>query len=170
MSVLRARTFVVVTALLWLGSSSAASPLDDRPAGLRNVSLDQRLNEHVPLDLTFRDESGRAVRFGDYFGTLPVILTLTYYDCPMLCPLVLNDVLRALRVIPLSLGREFRVLTVSIDPHDTPAQAATKQQWYVDRYGRPGAAEGWHFLTGEEPAIESLTRAAGFRHTFDSQS
>lgn len=165
------RTFVCPIVLA-LGLASPASVFadDGRPAGLRDVGLDQRLNEQVPLDLAFRDEAGRTVRLGDYFGGTPVILTLNYYDCPMLCPLVLNDVLRAVRAIPLALGKEFRILTVSIDPHDTPGVAATKQRSYVERYGRPGAADGWHFLTGDQGSIESLTHAVGFRYELDSKS
>jgi len=160
------------TIVLALGLASAASAFadDGRPAGLRDVGLDQRLNERVPLDLPFRDEAGRTVRLDDYFGTTPVILTLNYYDCPMLCPLVLNDVLRAVRAIPLALEKDFRILTVSIDPHDTPSAAATKQQSYVGRYGRPGAADGWHFLTGNEHSIKSLADAVGFRYELDPKS
>ncbi len=170
MSSSRLLPLICMTAGISLACVGAAGADDDRPAGLRAVGLDQRLNELVPLDLPFHDEMGRAVRLGDYFGTTPVILTLNYYDCPMLCPLVLNDVLRALRAIPLSLGRQYRVLTVSIDPHDTPATAAAKQQEYIALYGRPEAADGWHFLTGDPAAIESLTRAVGFRYVLDPQS
>jgi len=130
MRVGRATVLVSVVAV-WVASGIPVGGDDGRPAGLRNVGLDQKLNEHVPLDLRFHDEAGRAVRLGDYFGTTPVILTLNYFDCPMLCPLVLNDVLRAVRAIPLALGKDFRIVTVSIDPHDTPALAATKQQSYV---------------------------------------
>jgi protein SCO1 len=169
------RTLLISTvAGMWLASSvpviGDGARDDGRPAGLRDVGLDQRLNEQVTLDLLFHDEAGRTVRLGHYFGATPVILTLNYFDCPMLCPLVLDDVLRAVRAIPLALGKDFRVLTVSIDPHDTPAVAATKQQSYVERYGRSGSADGWHFLTGDEQSIESLTRAVGFRYVVDPQS
>src|SRR5438094_1749677 len=157
-------------AVMWFASGRPVLGDDGRPAGLRDVGLDQKLNERLPLNLQFRDEAGQVVRLGDYFGNTPVILTLNYFDCPMLCPLVLNDVLRAVRAIPLALGKDFRVLTVSIDPHDIAAVAAVKQQSYVERYGRPGAADAWHFLTGDEETIESLARAVGFRYVFDLQS
>jgi protein SCO1 len=163
----------LLTSMIAIMSFASGRPVlgdDGRPAGLRDVGLDQKLNERLPLDLQFRNEAGHVVRLADYFGTTPVILTLNYFDCPMLCPLVLNDVLRAVRAIPLALGKDFRVLTVSIDPHDTAAVAATKQQSYVERYGRPGAADAWHFLTGDEDTIESLARAVGFRYVFDPQS
>jgi len=165
----RATLLVSSVVALWLASGIPVVGDDGRPAGLRNVGLDQKLNEQVPLDLLFRDEAGRAVRLGDYFGTTPVILTLNYFDCPMLCPLVLNDVLRAVRAIPLALGKDFRIVTVSIDPHDTPALAATKQQSYVGQYAQ-GMTDGWHFLTGDEGSIESLARAVGFRYVLDPQS
>jgi len=166
------RSAFVVSALaaVCLLSVAPASADDGRPAGLRDVGLDQKLNEQVPLDLTFQDEGGQTVRLADYFGAVPVVLSLNYFDCPMLCPLVLNDVLRAARAIPLRLGPDFRIVTVSIDPHDTPARAAAKQQWYAEQYGRGGTADGWHFLTGDERSIESLARAVGFRYVLDSNS
>jgi protein SCO1/2 len=158
--------FAAVCLLLSGGSAGAD---DGRPAGLRDVGLDQKLNEQIPLELPFRDEAGRSVRLADYFGAVPVVLSLNYFDCPMLCPLVLNDVLRAARAIPLRLGQDYRILTVSIDPHDTPARAAAKQQWYGEQYGR-GGPDGWHFLTGDERSIESLARAIGFRYVVDPKS
>jgi protein SCO1/2 len=161
---------VSALAALCLLSVEPAGADDGRPAGLRDVGLDQKLNEQVPLELPFRDEAGRSVHLADYFGAVPVVLSLNYFDCPMLCPLVLNDVLRAARAIPLGLGRDFRILTVSIDPRDTPARAAAKQQWYVEQYGRGRTVDGWHFLTGDERSIESLARAVGFRYVLDPKS
>jgi len=166
----RSPLLIATVATVWLTLGACIAGDDGRPAGLRDVGLEQRLNEHVPLDLSFRDESGQPVRLGHYFGSTPVILTLNYFDCQMLCPLVLNDVLRVVRAIPLTLGRDFRILTVSIDPHDLAALAEAKHQSYVDRYGRPGAIDGWHFLTGDEDSIESLARAVGFRYVRDPQS
>jgi protein SCO1/2 len=170
MGTARSAFLISMLAVVCLLSVGPVRADDGRPAGLRDVGLDQKLNEQVPLDLTFRDEGGRSVRLGDYFGAVPVVLTVNYFDCPMLCPLVLNDVLRATRAIPLRLGPDFRILTVSIDPHDTPTRAAAKQQWYVEQYGRGGAVDGWHFLTGDELSIESLTRAIGFRYARDPKS
>lgn len=157
-----------VAVALW--SSSTTVHADRLPAGLAGVGIQQRLNESLPLNLAFRDEHGRAVRLGDYFGRVPVVMTFNYFDCPMLCPLELNDVVRAMRAVSPDAGKDFLVLSVSIDPHDTSAQAAEKQQWYVERYGRPGGGDGWHFLTGEQPAIDALTRAVGFQYQRDAES
>lgn len=139
------------------------------PPVLRSVGFDQRLDAQVPLDLVFRDEAGQAVHLGDYFGKKPVILVLAYYRCPMLCTMVLNGLVRALLDVPFQAGKEFTIVTVSFDPRETPELAAAKKRTYLERYGREGAAEGWHFLTGEEDAIQGLTDAVGFRYTYDAK-
>lgn len=139
---------------------------DTRPPALREVGIDQRLDEQVPLDLAFRDESGAPVTLGQYFGKRPVILTLVYYECPMLCTLVLNGLVRALRVLAFEPGREFELVTVSFNPRDTPELAAAKKATYLREYDRPGAAPAWHFLTGAPEPIERLARAVGFRYTY----
>jgi protein SCO1/2 len=143
---------------------------NERPALLRDVGIDQRLNEQVPLDLRFRDEAGRTVRLGDYFGRKPVILALVYYECPMLCTEVLNGLVGSLKVLSFDVGNQFTVVTVSFNPRETPALAAAKKAAYLGRYARPGAAGGWHFLTGEEPSIAALTRAVGFHYTYDPKT
>ncbi len=143
-----------------------AQGTEGRPDVLKDVGFDQRLDEQVPLDLTFRDENGQAVALGTYFGTKPVILVLAYYECPMLCTLVLNGLTGALKALPFDIGREFEVVTVSINPADTPALASAKKANYLARYGRLGADAGWHFLTGEADAIARLARAVGFRYTY----
>jgi protein SCO1/2 len=140
---------------------------DSRPAILRDVGIDQRLNEQIPLDLVFRDEAGRTVRLGDYFDEKPVILVLAYYRCPMLCNQVLNGLVDSLRGIPFDMGGQFRVVTVSFDAREQPAQAAAKKANYVASYGRPGTEGGWHFLTGEQESIDRLTWAVGFRYAYD---
>ena len=142
---------------------------DSRPPILRNVAIAQRLDHPLPLDLPFRDEAGRTVHLADYFGKRPVVLVLAYYNCPMLCTQVLNGLLSSLRVLPLDVGREFEVVTVSFDPRDTPAAARAKKEPYVGRYGRRGAAAGWHFLTGEPRSIAGLTDAVGFRYAWDER-
>lgn len=134
------------------------------------VGIDQRLNEQVPLDLTFRDEAGRTVHLRDYFGDKPLILSLAYYDCPMLCSLVVNGLIRTLRTLSFSAGNEFNVLTVSFNPKETPPMAAIKKQTALQSYSRPGAEAGWHFLTGDEDAIQRLTQAVGFRYQYDEKS
>ncbi len=153
--------------LLYLLASPAETH-EVRPALLRNVGFEQRLYAQLPLALEFRDETGKAVQLRKYFSTKPVILILDYYQCPRLCPLVLDGLLASLRMLPLTVGEQFDVLTVSIDPRDTPAVAAAKQVHYLGRYGRPGAAGGWHFLTGEPEAIQRLASVVGFQYTYDA--
>ncbi len=137
------------------------------PEALAGVGIDQRLNERLPLDAGFVDEQGAAVALGDYFGDRPVILALVYYECPMLCTLELNGLLRALRVLPLELGKDFEVVTVSFDPGETPELAAAKKREYSSQYGREGSEQAWHFLTGTEESIGRLAEAAGFRYRYD---
>lgn len=136
---------------------------------LNQVGFDQRLNAQVPLDLTFRDEQGAAVRLGDYMGGKPAILVLAYYECPNLCTLVLTKLVETMRGLAFDVGDQFEVITVSIDPRDTPAVAAAKKATYLERYGRPGAGGGWHFLTGEESSIGPLAQAIGFRYAYDAR-
>lgn len=140
------------------------------PPQLRDVGIDQRLNAQVPLDLVFRDESGAPVALKTYFGRRPVVLSLVYYECPMLCTMVLNGLLKSLRAIQLEAGRDFEVVTVSFDPSETPELAAAKKQTYVERYGRPAGKSGWHFLTGDNEAIRKLTQAVGFRYKYDPET
>jgi protein SCO1/2 len=140
------------------------------PKALDGVGIDQKLNEQLPLDLTFKDENGVSVKLGDYFGKKPVVLSLVYYQCPMLCNQVLNGMVTAFKVMNFKAGQEFEVVTVSFDPHETPALAAAKKTTYVnylpaDR--RAGAAASWHFLTGDEANIKKITDAVGFRYHWD---
>jgi protein SCO1/2 len=137
------------------------------PPALRDVRFDQRLNEQVPLDIPLVDEAGRGVTLGDYFDDKPVILVLAYYRCPMLCTMVLNGLVRGLLDVPFGPEQDFRIVTVSFDARETPRQAAAKKQTYVERYGRQGAAAGWHFLTGEQHSIDRLTEAVGFRYVYN---
>ena len=138
------------------------------PAGLQGVTIEQNLNHQVPLDLVFRDEFGRSLPLSTYFsGHKPVLLALVYYTCPMLCNLVLTGVATSLRAISLDPGRDFEVVAVSFDPHDTPEIAAAKRANYLQRYRRPNTANGWHFLTGDEASIRALTSAVGFRYKLD---
>ena len=136
----------------------------------RDITSEQKLNEEVPLNLTFRDESGREVKLQEYFGKKPVLLTLVYYECPSLCGLVLQGLLKSLRVLNYTPGDQFDIVTVSISPKETPALAAAKKQNFLKEYGRLDAAKGWHFLTGEEPQIRKLADAVGFRYVYDPKS
>jgi protein SCO1/2 len=140
------------------------------PAALREIGFDQNLSKRVPLDVTFKDETGRTVALGDYFGKRPVVLLFAYYDCPMLCTMVINGLASALDVLALEPGRDFEIVTVSFDPRDTPAIAAAKKAAYISRYKHPGGAAAWHFLTGEQPSIDRLTKAAGFRYVWDKDT
>jgi protein SCO1/2 len=142
-------------------------PANVRPPRLENVGIEQRLDSQVPPDLTFRDETGRAVKLGDYFGRKPLILNLVYYNCTMLCGEALAGISSAMRLVKFDVGKEYEVVTVSFDPRETPEIAAAKKRDYVKRYGRPGADAGWHFLTGPADSINALTRAVGFQYQYD---
>jgi protein SCO1 len=140
------------------------------PGPLKSVGIDQKLNEQVPLDAVFKDEQGREVRLGDFFKGKPVVLSLVYYSCPMLCNQVLNGMLSSFRQVTFNAGEQFEVVTVSFDPRETPELAAAKKQTYVKAYNRPTGNAGWHFLTGDEANIKRLTDAVGFRYTWDEQT
>jgi protein SCO1 len=145
-------------------------PANVRPPGLKNVGIEQHLDEQVPPELNFRDETGKRVRLGDYFRKKPMILNLVYYNCPMLCGEVLSGLESALRVLKFDVGKEFDVLTVSFDPRENPEMATKKKAEFLKRYGRPGAAGGWHFLTGPQDSIDALTKAAGFQYQYDPKT
>ncbi len=135
---------------------------DQLPQVLQKVGVSQHLNQQLPLDAAFVDESGKAVRLGDYFGKKPAILALVYYTCPMLCSEEMDGLTSSLEMVKLTPGKDFDVVIVSIDPSDSPEQAAKSKALYVKRYGRPETAAGWHFLTGQRPAIDAVTNAVGF--------
>ena len=140
------------------------------PPALKGIGFDQNIDQHIPLDTTFRDESGATVRLADYFGKRPVVMVFAYYDCPMLCTQVIHGLSSALGVLSLAPGRDFEIVTVSFNPRDTPAAATAKKAVYLERYKQPGAGAAWHFLTGDEPSIERLTKAAGFRYAWDEDT
>jgi protein SCO1/2 len=151
-------------------AAPAGTPSDQLPPILKNVRYEQKLDSQVPLRLAFRDESGRGVHLGDYFGHKPVVLILAYYRCPMLCSQVLAGATHAFKQLPFRIGQQFNVLTVSFDPKETPELAAASKQTYVGTYGDPQAASGWHFLTGQQPDIAALTQAVGFHYAWDAQT
>jgi protein SCO1/2 len=148
----------------------AGTPSSQLPRALREIGFDQNLDQPVPLDTTFRDERGNTVRLGDYFGKRPVVLVFAYFDCPMLCTQVINGLASALGVLSLTPGTDFEIVTVSFNPADTPASATAKKAIYLERYTRAGAADSWHFLTGDQPSIDRLTGAAGFRYVWDADT
>ena len=135
---------------------------DQLPQVLQKVGVSQHLNQPLPLNAAFVDETGKAVTLGDYFGKRPAILSLVYYSCPMLCSEELDGLTGALEMVKLTPGKDFDVVIISIDPSETPEQAAKKKAFYLKRYGRPETAAGWHFLTGQRPAIDAVTDTVGF--------
>lgn len=148
---------------------SSVVPDNSMPSPLKAVHYDQRLGEQVPLELPFRDDAGRPVKLGDYFGSRPAVLILAYYRCPMLCDMVMQGAEIALKPLSLDPGKDFNVIVASIDPTDTPERAAMKKRDIVQRYGRPGTEGGWHFLTGPPPSIERLANAVGFQYVYDKE-
>jgi protein SCO1/2 len=176
------RMSAAVALALALAASASAQAFQQRPIGeyqpgqerpdvLRDVGIEQRLNEKLPFEAEFRDESGKPVKLGDYFQNgKPTILALVYYECPMLCNMVLNGLTSSLSIMKkLSAGKDFNVVTVSFDPRETPELAAAKRAGYLHRYNRPGAEQGWHFLTGDQENIDLLTKAVGFRYAWDAR-
>lgn len=145
-------------------------PANVRPPGLKNVGIQQNLNQPIPPDLAFSDALGRPVRLGEYFGKRPLILNLVYYNCPMLCGEVLSGLEHSLRMMKFDVGKEFDVITVSFDPAETPEMAAKKKAEFLHRYQRAGADQGWHFLVGKQAAIDALTKAAGFQYNYDQKT
>ena len=144
-------------------------PTSARPGILSRIAIDQRIGHQVPSDIPFVDENGRDVTLGDYFGKRPVVLALVYYECPMLCTQVLNGLVSALGVLNFEAGREFDVVAVSFNPKEGPGLASQKKAAYLERYGRPQSAAGWHFLTGSQASIDRLTDAVGFRYEYDEK-
>ena len=153
-------------------ANAQVAPLAEKsmgdPAGaklpdiLRKATIEQHLDQSLPLNATFRDDTGRSVKLGEYFGQRPAILALVYYRCPMLCSEELNGLVGALEMLKFTPGKDFDVIVASIDPREGPALAASEKARYLKRYGRLNTAAGWHFLTGPQPSIDALTRAVGF--------
>ncbi|HJQ67899.1 MAG TPA: SCO family protein [Blastocatellia bacterium] len=147
-----------------------APPAESKPRVLKDVGIDQRLGEQLPLDITLRNENGEPVRLGDFFKEKPVVLSLVYYECPMLCHEVLTGMTRSFEKLSFSVGKEFEVVTVSFDARETPESARRQKDSYLSWYNRAGASEGWHFLTGDQQAIDRLTEAVGFKYAYDEDT
>ena len=171
------RSITAIAALLVVSTAAAAQTIPDNvgksssglPAQLQNVGFEPQLNAQLPLDVNFRDESGREVQLRDYFGRKPVVLALVYYGCPMLCNQVEMGVVGSLKMLSFNPARDYEVLFVSFDPRETPDMAAKKKAAALSRFGRPETAAGWHFLTGKEEAVHTLATAANFRYSFDEK-
>lgn len=165
-----ALALLAASATAQMNNGIMSPPANTRPPMLENVGIEQHLDAQVPPDLTFVDETGKAVKIGNYFGHKPLILNLVYYNCTMLCGQALAGLSSAMRLVKFDVGNEFDVVTVSFDPSETPAMAAAKKKDYVARYGRANAAFGWHFLTGQADSINALTRAVGFQYQYDQKT
>jgi protein SCO1/2 len=152
------------------GNYIMSPPPNVRPPGLKNVGIQQNLDQQIPPDLKFTDDLGRQVRLGDYFGQKPLILNFVYYGCPMLCGEELAGLESTLRVLKFDVGKEFEVITISFDPKNTAEIAAKKKEQFLRRYNRPGADRGWHFLVGQPDAIAAATKAAGFQYQYDEKT
>lgn len=160
----------VLLATLLLGRQAWAHDPALHPTQILDaIGFDQRLDAQVPLDLSLRDENGRTVRLGDYFTGKPVLLNLGYWECPNLCPLSRAGLLASLVELDFTVGQEFAVLMVSIDPTETPALATTTKTQYLAGYQRAGSEAGWHFLGGDHEAIDRLAEAIGFRYAYDAE-
>jgi protein SCO1 len=166
-----------IAVALLLGISPAFAQLtmdptaDRLPPQLNDVGIEQKLNQQVPLELPFRDEEGRTVKLGEFFDTgKPVVLALVYFDCPMMCSQVLNSLATTLRRLKFDAGKQFEVLTVSFDAREQPKSAAAAKSKYLAAYNRVGAQQGWHFLTGDQPSIDALSKAVGFHFRWDART
>ena len=170
------RTIAGILALLALALSAPAQTIPDGipqpglPPALQGVGFDPQPDAPLPADLPFRDETGRNVRFGDYFGRKPVVVAFVYYGCPMLCNEIEQSLVGVLKMLSFNPGREYEVVFVSFDARETPELAAGKKKEAMSRFGRPETAAGWHFLTGPQASIQALTRAANFRFRFDEKT
>jgi protein SCO1/2 len=164
--------FFAVTARAPMANAQAMGTTDDAtPRELRSVKIDEKLDAQVPLDATFRDLDGKRVRLGDLFdGKRPTLLTFAYYNCPVLCSLILSSAASSMGKIPWTIGREFDVVTISIDPTETVERAKSKREALLSQYGRKEAETGWHFLLGDEATIARVTDAVGYRFHYDEET
>lgn len=160
-------TIFITSALLAAAPARAQLGASAPPPMLRDVGIEQNLNAPLPLDLVFANEAGKTVALREYFGDKPVVLAFVYYECPMLCTQILNGLLESVRVMKFDAGAEYEIITLSFDPGEAPPLAAAKKKIYLQQYGRAGAENGWHFLTGDSAAIKALTAAAGFHYRYD---
>ena len=179
MSTVPIRRIAAALVALALASAAAAQvpappefapAANTRPKILEQARIEQRLGQQLPLDAVFKDQDGRTVKLGDYFGKRPVVLAFVYFQCPMLCSQVMNGLTGALTAMKFTAGQEFDVVAISFDPNDTPATAADAKAKYLVRYGRKGSESGWHFLTGDAKSIAAATEAAGFHYVWDDKT
>ena len=159
--------YLLLTVITMHGQTSNAG---SKIEAVEGITIEQKLNEQIPLDLNFLDATGQRVQLSDYFGEKPVILSLVYYECPMLCSMILNGLLRSINTLSFDVGDQFNIITVSFDPKETTKLAMGKKKSYLSKYGRLDAENGWHFLTGDESSIQRLTEAVGFNYKYDPET
>lgn len=162
------RSWIAALSLVTVGwgQSSRQTP-GNQTELLKQVAFEQKLNTQLPLDLLFRDETGREVKLREYFTDKPVVLVPVYYECPMLCNLTMSSLVKTLKTLPLNPGRDYRVVMLSFDPKEKWELAAEKKKAYLKRFDREGTETGWTFLTGDEANIKALTESMGFRYAYD---
>lgn len=174
----RVSVSAAVLLVLLMGSASPAAatgtsdphlPEAPLPPPPKDVGLDQKLGESIPLDLVFRDEAGKDVRLAQYFGKRPVVLSLVYFNCPMLCGMTTDGLVRSVRALRFEPGTDYEILSISFDPRETSEMASEKKRGVMAQYGRKSGPGGWHFLTGDAPSIAALTKAVGFRYVWDAE-
>ncbi len=156
-------TIILVLASAWEAEGLTADEM-------KRITFEQHIGQPISSQLTFQDSAGKTTSLGSLSNTKPTLLVLGYFRCPMLCTLINDGLIESLQELRLNIGQDFNVIDVSIDPKEKPAAAAAKKAEYLKRYGRPGAAEGWHFLTGDEASIAELANEAGFRYRYDPES
>ena len=164
-------TLLLAGALPLTATGTTDSHLPEAPLPLppvKEVGLDQKLGDSIPLDLTFKDEAGKDVRLSQYFGKRPVVLSLVYFNCPMLCGMTTDGLVRSVRALRFEPGTDYEILSVSFDPKETPEMASEKKRTVMAQYGRKSGPGGWHFLTGDAASIAALTKAVGFRYVWDA--
>lgn len=162
--------FIIGFLLLFMFPAFPAAAQESRPSVLKEVGIDQQLGAQLNLSLQFRDETGAPVQLSKYFHAKPVVLVPVYFTCSSLCPMTLNSLMQALRVIQFNAGKDFQVVAFSFDPNESVTMAASAKARYVRDYHRPGTADGFHFLTGDEKSIRALTNNIGFQYTWDNTS
>jgi protein SCO1 len=175
MSLLTNRAFLfalTVATVLAVAPRSYAQqpPIENMPGPLREVGFEQRLGDVVPANLEFTDAAANTVLLDQYFGDKPVVLALVYFECPMLCSMVLNGLVSSLDILTFDAGQDYEVVVVSFDPEEGAPLAAIKRQELIDRYDRPGTEAGFHFLTGDASSIRALTSAVGFSYKYDEDT
>ncbi len=154
-----------------LHESEPVQDFDRLPAAVQNVDIEEKLGARLPLGARFTTQDGKQVALQDLFhGDRPVLLSLVYFNCPMLCGLILTGEARAMRETGLELGKDFDAVTISFDPRDTTSVAAERQRGYLQAFGKPEAKKAWTFLTSQGPDARAVADAVGFKYAYDART